>query len=89
MPAAYEKMRDQCIGDKKKKNGGKISDKEIQNCKKMSAIQYFKKTGKPVQHADATEDPSLADPIELDILDEQIAVFGSLEEYFIWSENVE
>lgn len=54
MPKEYIKMRDQCIKDKKDKNSGKISNKEIQECKKWSAIQYWKKFHKTVKQADAS-----------------------------------
>lgn len=54
MPAEYIKMRDKCIRDKKDKNNGKISQKEIQDCKKWSAIQYWKKHHKTVKQADSS-----------------------------------
>jgi len=77
-PADYISVRDQCIARKKKKNGGKISHKAIQECKKIAAIVYFKKHGKPVQHADAKE---LPDSMDLSIWEEQLDIFGSMKEY--------
>jgi len=87
MPAEYLKIRDECIARKKKKNGGKISDKQIAECKKMASIVYFKKTGKPVQHADASEIG--LDEVDLAIMVEQLDFFGSEEAYKEWKKEVE
>jgi len=84
MPKAYESIRDECLS-RKRKHKGKLSDNDIQNCKKMAAITYYKKTGKPVKHADAKLLPCISDPIELDILDEQLQAFGSLDYYDEWN----
>lgn len=84
-PAEYVAIRDSCIERKKKKNGGKISEEAIKACKKMAAITFYKRTGKPVQHSDASEDPTLNDEIELQILSEQLDIFGSLEDYNEWN----
>lgn len=79
MPQAYTKMRDDCISRKRKK--GKVSKKDIQECKKMAAIIFFKRTGKTPQEAES----NLKDPIELDILNEQLEYFGTLEAYDKWN----
>lgn len=84
MPADYEAVRDSCIKRKKEKSkDGKISDSAMQNCKKMAAIWYYKKHGKPVQHAEAKE----LDEIEIEIMAEQLDFFGTLEEYDSWNEE--
>jgi len=85
-PADYLAVRDSCIERKKKKNGGKISDKGIADCKKIASIWYWKKHGKPVQHSDAREIGM--DDIDLDILTEQLDVFGTLEEYEKWQNTL-
>ncbi len=85
MPALYLKIRDDCIARKKKKNGGEISEEGIKACKKSAAIVYYRQTGKPVQHSDASEDPTLNDEIELQILSEQLDIFGSLDDYNEWN----
>lgn len=85
MPQLYTDMRDACLERKKKK--GKTSEKDIQNCKKMAAIQYFKKTGKPVKHADADSQPELSIAVDLEILIEQLEIFGTLENYDEWLEE--
>lgn len=78
MPELYEKMRDNCL-ERKRKKKDKLSKKDIQECKKMAAILYYKKTGKPAQHADAKEIEM--DDVDLDIMMEQLDIFGSLENY--------
>lgn len=86
MPKQYELVRDACIA-RKKKLKGEVSEKDIQNCKKMAAITYYKQTGKPVKHSDANELPAISDVVELDILDEQLEAFGSLDAYDEWGNN--
>jgi len=54
MPKDYLVVRDSCIEKKKKKNGGKISKKEIQDCKKMASIWFYKKHGKTVKEMDSS-----------------------------------
>ncbi len=83
MPADYLAVRDSCINRKKKKNSGEISEKEIAECKKMASIWYYKKHGKPVEHADIKEID--LDETETQILNEQIEIFGSLENHNQWN----
>jgi len=79
-PADYVAVRDSCLKRKREKKK-KLSDKDVQACKKMAAIWYFKKHGKPVTHSDASELPCISDAIELEILIEQLDRFGTLENY--------
>ena len=83
MPKAYESIRDECLS-RKRKHKGKLSDNDIKNCKKMAAITYYKKTGKPVKHADASENPFISDTNEIEIELEQLEIFGSKKEYEEW-----
>ena len=86
MPSDYLAVRDSCYAKKRKNNGGKISDEQKAECKKMAAIWYYKKHGKPVQDSNAAlAEEGLPDAIDLEILDEQIEFFGSLEEWQKWS----
>lgn len=55
MPADYTAVRDACIAKKKKQSGKPLSKKQIQECKKMAAIWYFKKHGKPLPKEDASD----------------------------------
>lgn len=82
MPKLYTDMRDSCM-ERKRKKKGKLSDKDMQDCKKMAAIAYYKRTGKPVQHSDAelAKADNLPDKVDLDILIEQLDVFGSLKNH--------
>lgn len=48
MPKDYENVRDSCIDKKEKQQGKPCSKKQVQSCKKMAAIWYYKKHGKPV-----------------------------------------
>ena len=82
MPALYVAIRESCYDRIRKKNG-KLSEKDIANCKKMAAITYWKKTGKPVRH-EAESD--YIDEVDLEILSEQMDIFGSLREYDSWNE---
>jgi hypothetical protein len=54
MPKDYEAVRDSCIKKKEKESGKTATKKQIASCKKMAAIWYFKKHGKPVTHTDAS-----------------------------------
>ena len=83
MPADYLAVRNACY--LKKRKDGKLSDKDKAECKKMAAIVYYKRHGKTVQEAEGRIDKDLPDKIDIDILDEQIAYFGSLEAYEKWS----
>jgi len=100
MPADYLAVRDSCIARKKKKNGGKISKKGISDCKTMASIWYWKKHGKTVNSAHASKDvienmkvltqdiKELGiDLIDLDILSEQLDLFGNLTDYEQWQEE--
>lgn len=51
MPADYEAVRDSCINKIEKNKGRKATKEEISECKRKAAIWYYKKHGKPVQHA--------------------------------------
>lgn len=86
MPKLYTDMRDSCIERKRKKNGS-VSDDQIKECKKMAAILYYKKTGKPVSHSDAqlALADELPDDTDLDILQEELDIFGSFEEWENWN----
>lgn len=88
MPKAYIEMRDACI-ERKRKKKGEVSEEDIKACKKMAAITYYKKTGKPVSHSDAelALADELPDEVELEILSEQIDFFGSLKAYEDWNNN--
>lgn len=79
MPELYEKLRDECIERKKKK--GKITDKQEKDCKKMAAILYYKMTGNLAQHSKEV------DSLDMEILSEQLDIFGSLEEYDNWNKE--
>lgn len=81
MPKDYESVRDACI--KRKKEKGEITDEDIKQCKKMASIWYYKKHGKPVQHSDASEVG--LDEIEIQILSEQLDVFGSFYKQHCWN----
>lgn len=90
MPKKYLDIRDACYQRKRKKNKGKLSDKDKAYCKKTAAITYYKITGKPVTHADmqlAILDEVNFDKIDLDIMQEQLDIFGSYEEYENWRTN--
>lgn len=79
-PKEYTSMRDRCYESKRKKNGGKLSEEDMQECKKWSAVHYWKKHHKPVVHADIN-----IDEIDLEIASEQLDFFGSPEEYDNWN----
>ena len=87
MPKDYLEMRDKCY-ERKRKDSGELTEKDKQECKKWSAIYYYKKHGKPVQHSDA-EELQLDDAIEMEILLEQVEIFGNLEEYNKWAKEGE
>jgi hypothetical protein len=53
MPALYTKVRDACIAKKESESGKPATKQQIQNCKKMAAIHYWKQTGKPVPKDDS------------------------------------
>jgi len=84
----YEAMRDSCIKRKRQKQG-KVSEKDIKDCKRMAAITYYKKTGKPVSHANAdlAIQDELPDELDTQILIEQLDLFGSLLEWEKWNEG--
>ena len=84
MPADYLKVRDSCYERKRKKNNGELSEEDKAECKKMAAIIYYKKHGKPVQHSESF---SLPDEIDLNILIEQLDYFGTLENYQRWEKG--
>jgi len=84
MPKDYVAVRDSCI-ERKKKKKGEVSDKDVKDCKRMAAIWYYKKHGKPVQHSDAKE--LGLDDIEIAILNEQIEIFGDLDNYESWQQE--
>ena len=89
MPQKYIKIRDECYTRIRKKKG-KLGDKDKAYCKKMASITYWKLTGKPVKHADADlakADQVEMDEIDLEIMEEQLDFFGSLEEYEKFNEE--
>jgi hypothetical protein len=87
MPELYVSIRDGCVKRKEKKTGKpvKVDSKAYNDCQRMAAVQYFKKTGKPVQHEDTKAMANLSDPLELEILSEQLDLFGTFEEYDNWN----
>jgi len=90
MPADYVAVRDSCINRKKKKNGGEISEEQKKQCKKMAAIWYYRKHGKPVKHADAQEVFNVSEAElenELKIWCEQLDLFGSFEAIDNWNKE--
>ena len=89
MPQLYLDMRDSCIKRKEKSTGKPcpVGSKAYKNCQKMAAIMYYKQTGKPVTHDDSKATACINDIIELDILAEQLDVFGTLEEYDNWNQE--
>lgn len=47
MPADYLAVRDSCIKNKESKSGKPATEKQIRDCKRMAAIWWVKKHGKP------------------------------------------
>jgi hypothetical protein len=87
LPAEYLSIRNSCYLSHKK--DGKVSTEDKQNCKKMAAIWYYKKFGKTVQESEGTIDSDLPDEIDVEILAEQVAFFGTLEAYAEWNNNLD
>lgn len=87
-PADYLAVRDSCYAKKRKASGGKLSDQAIKDCKTLASIWFWKKHGKTPQQAEAVlETEGLPDELDLQILEEQIEFFGSLEVYQEWSNS--
>jgi hypothetical protein len=55
MPADYVAVRDSCIKNKEKSNNGPASKQQVQDCKRMAAIWWVKKHGKPFPKKETDE----------------------------------
>lgn len=53
MSTSYLATRDSCIDRKAKKQGFPCSRKQVQDCRKMAAIWYYDRFGKPVSDTDS------------------------------------